>query len=385
MSSGSSQRSRLEFLDAVRGVAALYVMLYHARELLFEGFHNGATAEAMDPFSRTIAYTSISLSFAHQAVVLFFVLSGFVIHLRYARSLHESQDEARLDVGRFYYRRIRRLGPALILAFVLTLALDLIGTSQAYALYAKASPYSDINALIFNDHDLGRGLGYFLLGSGLQTWGTNTPLWSLRLEIWFYALYPILWLLARRHIVLTALVVALAFLADAFVFKGGGVIRAVFIALPSWWAGALLAESYVGRLAIPLARMRWLAILLAGLPILQLSPLAPVIGEPLLDIAWACGFVGLLAWLLHGQDRIADWRIWHWLKPLGDSSYTLYVIHFPIFVLMGAWLMAQSGDGTLPRHPGWIPVGAAIALISAYLLHFIVEKPFMTAPRRRPQ
>jgi peptidoglycan/LPS O-acetylase OafA/YrhL len=64
-------------------------------------------------------------------------------------------------------------------------------------------------------------------------------------------------------------------------------------------------------------------------------------------------------------------------------SYTLYVTHFPILVLASGWLMSRSPKGLLPQHFGWVFAGMGTALLIAYGLHFIVERPFLTPARRK--
>ena len=63
------------------------------------------------------------------------------------------------------------------------------------------------------------------------------------------------------------------------------------------------------------------------------------------------------------------------LKPLGDMSYSLYVTHLPILVLLSGWLMSRSPDSTLPAHFGWVAAGIALTLPIAYGSYRLVEKP----------
>ena len=71
------------FLHGIRGLAALYVVVGHARWLLWEGYSGGYIKhpEKYTFFEKIQVYFFTSFKFGHEVVLLFFVLSGFVIHL----------------------------------------------------------------------------------------------------------------------------------------------------------------------------------------------------------------------------------------------------------------------------------------------------------------
>ena len=79
----------LRFLDGLRGLAALYVMIGHARWLLWEGYSEGYLQhpDSYSQAGKALVYFFSIFRYGREAVLFFFVLSGFVIHLRYARKL----------------------------------------------------------------------------------------------------------------------------------------------------------------------------------------------------------------------------------------------------------------------------------------------------------
>jgi peptidoglycan/LPS O-acetylase OafA/YrhL len=190
------RKYNLRILDGLRGLAALYVMLGHARWLLWEGFSAGYARhpEAYGPLNRISVYVSSAFIFGHEAVLFFFVLSGFVIHLRYARDIKAKGQKATFGWADFFYRRAKRLYPTLVVAMVLTLLFDLTGEAQQYLIYTNNTPYSLINQ-IGVDHGWMTALGNlaFVMPTYAPVWGTNGPLWSLQYEWWFYMIYPVFW------------------------------------------------------------------------------------------------------------------------------------------------------------------------------------------------
>ena len=121
-----SSSVELRFLDGLRGLAALEVMVGHARWLLWEGYSTGYLKhpDTYSIFGKVLVYFFSAFRYGHQAVMFFFVLSGFVIHLRYAQKIQTDGLDAKFDFWRFIKRRAKRLYPPLILAMVITLLCD---------------------------------------------------------------------------------------------------------------------------------------------------------------------------------------------------------------------------------------------------------------------
>ena len=373
-------RQRIGFLDGLRGLAALYVMLGHARWLLWEGFSESFVhhPERYSLLGKIAAYASLSLYYGHQAVIFFFVLSGFVIHMRYSQSILENKTTATFDLIPFFIRRLRRIYPVFLFAMLLTLVLDQVGMSQHYAIYFHTTPYDLINQNVTPDFSLQTGLANLTLLPVASYWGSNSPVWSLRFEWCFYLIYPLFWLVTRYSLKIASAAVFLLFLMSLLGWLGpAGLIEIVLSAFPAWWLGAMLADVCTGRLKLRFSQIAWLAGLFVILPFL-VAPLVNI-EQSLQDLLWAFGFTGLIAACLAWQNRGGSLAYLERLRFLGDISYDLYVIHFPILVLMGGWLMSQSPDHTLPQEFTWIFIGAVVCIGAAYVVHRFVERPFMKA------
>src|SRR5690348_8364135 len=150
--------SHYEWLDLVRFVAALLVVAGHVRGTVFREY----SALATD--SRNLAVASFfALSrLGHEAVIVFFVLSGFLVGGR----AFERIAQGRFAAGDYAIDRITRIWVPLIPALVL-------GTAIASG---PAGPVEWAGNLLGLQHVL------------VEPLGGNAPLWSLAYEIWFYAL-----------------------------------------------------------------------------------------------------------------------------------------------------------------------------------------------------
>jgi peptidoglycan/LPS O-acetylase OafA/YrhL len=370
----------LLFLDGLRGLAAFYVMVGHARWLLWEGYSEGFQkhAASYSVLNKALMYFFSLFKYGHEAVLFFFVLSGFVIHLRYARRMAEQGMAAKFDWGAFVWRRARRLYPPLLAAIVLAFILDSIGKANGFSIYHQGTPYPVVNANVVSHLDGITLLGNlaFLMNTYVPVFGCNGPLWSLKFEWWFYMIYPLFWLLSRRSIGMATGLMTGLFVASFF--PSGWPLRLlhdVFSMMLAWWFGALLADIFAGRLKW---RWHWVAVG-AGLTGL----LALLYASPLHDLGMGLVFSAVLAFGFLLQERNVRLFWLEKLKPLGDMSYTLYVTHFPILVLASGWLMSRSSKGLLPQYFGWVFAGMAATMLIAYGLHFIVERPFLSQSRRK--
>jgi peptidoglycan/LPS O-acetylase OafA/YrhL len=382
------QPQHLRFLDGLRGLAAVWVVLCHARWLLWEGYSGGYALhpQRYSLLGRAPVYLFSVFRNGHAAVIFFFVLSGFVIHLRYSRNLARSGSLA-FDAAGYLYRRARRLYPPLLFALLLTYALDMCGKAAGLPIYAAEGAGSSLPAGLMAPmswahtgpvHDAPALLANltFMMTAPAPVWGSNCPLWSLHYEWWFYMLYPAFLVCSQRSIpVATAAICALFAAGFEPGLWGGLFLRGIFSMMLCWWLGVLLADVCTGRIRIPYSRV---ALLLAA------APAAPFVRNPAVaDLLTALAMTGGIAACFRLLETGRSLRLLERLGGLGDISYSLYVIHFPIFVFLSGWLIRRSPGHRLPMHSGWIVLGTAIVLSVAYVAHLLVEKPFTGSRRRR--
>ena len=365
----------MRFLDGLRGLAAFYVMVSHVRWLLWEGYEQGYKLhpERYDWLDKLWVFGFGAFRYGHEAVLLFFVLSGFVIHLRYAQSLQERGRQATFDVGPYLRRRARRILPPLIFALVLTWVLDRLGNAAGYAIYRGATRSESINRIIGHDYSLRTLAGNLALVMGfyVPTYGSDSPLWSLAYEGWFYLLYPLCFWLSRRWVHLPTVCLAVGLCLGTAGLFPLLLLNKVLGTMLCWWVGAILADLYTGRCPLPFPYLTPLALL--GVPLLLDWFRLPI---PVNWLLWSLTFMGVFAGLFWLQTRGLKLRALEGCKWLGDMSYSLYVTHFPIMVLWSGWLMARN-HGLLPQRFGHAWAAIAVTLVCGYLVSLVVEKPFL--------
>jgi peptidoglycan/LPS O-acetylase OafA/YrhL len=346
----ASRTDELLPLTALRGIAAWWVVLFHLRLFLVPYL----PAEAIAVLAR-----------GNLAVDLFFLLSGFVIHLNYAERV--TPDAA--SVGDFLFRRFARIYPLHLLVLL------------GFAAYYGA-------ALLLGSSTLESSRpGYFLASLFLvQNWGFtdtlawNVPAWSISTEIVAYLLFPaLLFFLAparRGSATLVALLLLLApsvqlfFALFDYPFPNAVPQTGLFRCLVQFAMGMMLCELW----------RRWregprLAPWLLGLAFLSGGAFA-VAGAPLVPLAWAALILGLA--LAERGNPLA----WGPLVWLGRVSYATYLCHYLALVLF-KYLCVEEGRAV---PPAWLLAYLAAVLASSALLYHGFERPaqrWLLAWRRR--
>lgn len=333
-------RERVESLDALRGLMALAVVVYHL----------GAWTRV---FSGPLRDAVIVLGV--YSVEGFFVISGFCFfHLYADRGLPVA------ELPRFYAKRFLRLAPLYYLAFGLSLALEPI--YQAVFSWGR----------LLENLTLGFGLIHpnhaFVVGG-----------WSIGLEVVFYLALPALLWLTRRPVALYALAALL--LAWSWPYAFGKVQAAhelqrfhVYVQLPNhaflFLLGAISADlrtRWSGRL--PLV---WVGALSAALCALALSQQPPLVDHFEVMVGGARYGYLALCWALVLLFAFARWPCARWLAPLGwlgERSYALYLMH-PV-----AWLLLREPLAASLEPRLQAVAGLLVAFVLAELAHRVLERP----------
>ncbi|MFT4098337.1 MAG: acyltransferase [Rhodoblastus sp.] len=327
----SSQVSR--FIDAARWIAAIAVLFTHVEANALVRLAD-MPADARGP----LAYLAWLLyGFAHQAVVVFFVLSGFLVGggaLKAARA-------GKPFLSTYLIDRTTRIYVVLLPVLAVTALLDAAGRAMfadtgVYALpeFAHRSGSLEFWANVFNLQD-----------TFFRYFGTNSALWTLAHEFWYYIAFALL-------------VMPLAPAYGAPARWAGFAAGVALTVLMSWtlsyhlfgfalWGVGVAAA----RMTRPLVRPRALALALflavsIGLRLFVRYSLIEVwwIGG-LADAVVAVAFANLLLTL-----RFDAGPVWRWCeapvhRTLSDFSYSLYALHMPVVVFLCAGAQHFLGFG----------------------------------------
>ncbi len=325
-----------EDIQALRGIAVLLVVLFHARLNFLDAGYLG--------------------------VDIFFVISGFLITSMVTSQIQRSS----FSFGEFYFRRAKRLLPAAYTTSLITALLSMwLLTSQEFRQFTQQL----WGAVTFTSNVvLWRQGSYF---GGVADLKPLLHTWSLAIEEQYYLLLPAaLYFIPARHWFKGVLLVLLASTALCVGVMSWRPDVAFYLFPTRAW------ELTIGSLGVFLMRhpqteswarrLFWPALLiLLSLPVFPFSNKHPGIDAWL--VCWAT-LVVILArqpWLNRGK-MVAI------LARVGDWSYSLYLVHWPVFALASnVWIV------DLPVWVKW--GGVALSIMLAWLQYTFIENPIRNA------
>ncbi|HEX8446162.1 MAG TPA: acyltransferase [Sphingomonas sp.] len=327
----ASRPARLAELDALRGLAALAVLLFHFTTR-YQQIHGHA---------RPLVW---GVPWGHYGVQLFFVISGFVIFVTLDRTRSLSD---------FVIARVSRLYPAYWTAILLTTAvLWLSGRSDLLR-----SPWIVLANLT-------------MLQSFLRLPAVDDVYWTLAIELTFYAVLAALWRVGgfrRLNGLLTAWLLLPWVWTYAPLLVGWE---------PSWLLGLLLVQAHIPYFAIGIATYRLRtgtgARGATGVILFALATVAACQG----GAALAAALIVTAAILLIALRGSSPLR-WPPLVWLGGISYSLYLLHQMIGYVLIEGLEARGLSPTVA-----VLIATTAMMLLAALVTDRIERPALRGIRR---
>jgi peptidoglycan/LPS O-acetylase OafA/YrhL len=353
---------RLDYVDGLRALATLWVVLHHVREI-----SSPERTLKLPILGPVLA----SISFGQAAVISFLVLSGFCLYLPLARRNPDAPLLAQ-SYRKYLLRRARRIAPPCLWAVFFCLPLAMIPG-------LRIGRWSEVGPVGF-----GAIASHLLFVQNLfpeYAQKIDYPLWSVGLEWQLYLIFPILvWAFRKSNgllVTLGALLLAAAIRGTYRHLPGGlgAFLRdGPFSYLEVFSAGMIVAVlTAQGRRVAP----NWLlgAIAAFGLLLVRLGSGNGLVHD--LTVTAATASVLLLGINSKWLTRTLSTPL---LAKTGVFSYSIYLVHAPLLHLF--WLALQplrlSSDVTFALLAiGCLPVTVAVS----YAFHCVFERPFMQSKR----
>lgn len=322
-------------IQALRGLAVLAVVFYHAKMGPINGGYLG--------------------------VDIFFVLSGFLITSLIKKAVEDNS----FSYKSFLARRAKRLLPAAFVTFLLT--------SLAAPFFLGAQELADFWHQLFGSFTFSANFvltnqsGYF---SGAAELKPLLHVWSLAVEEQYYFILPALFLVFPKRAWLPVLtLLTIVSMALCYVHRGEA---STFFLLPTraW-------ELLIGSLGVFLIQLRWIRILAGKLAIFSAFGLLACLiltfyaFHPGPQALLIC--LGTLGVILAEHPLLQRGMIVEILRKVGDISYSVYLVHWPIFAFYNNIVL--SNEHTFTQYL----IRAALIVLSfllAWILHRHIEEPF---------
>jgi len=338
-------RSFSIYLDFLRFFAAFLVLLFHSKEIY-------------DP-------DLVIFSFGHEAVILFFILSGFVIAY-----VTDTKEDTLKD---YAIARMARIYSVAIPAIILTAALDFTGFSLNPGVYPEGHQAWDyalirvFTSLFFINEIWVLSIQFF----------SNAPYWSLNYEVWYYISFAVLAFVKGRK--------RWVFFSGICLFIGPKIL----LLMPLWWLGVYVYKSnYLKKISVNLATAL-LALSILGIYIYikynvgkwGVDYLEGLVGAELhKELAYSRRFIadyyigliiavhfiavrGLCNYFVHIFDRIE-----RPIRVIAGSTFSLYLLHQPLLIFFHA--MFSSENISLEIYY----LILLLTIISAFLISLVTEQ-----------
>jgi peptidoglycan/LPS O-acetylase OafA/YrhL len=357
-------QGHFESLDGLRGAAALAVVIHHSLNVYLH-------TETRNWWLFTPMLRALAARLGHPSVLLFFVLSGFVLYVSFLRG-HDN------SYGSFLSRRVFRLYPAMIVAVA---GAALLHWLQSPRICSQFDPW--IASCWCHNITVGETFRIMsLLGLRAEDNLFNPVLWSLFIELRFSIVFMLLAVLCGRSWVVIFGVGAAAYFGGAHLLATLGYTEPFLMGdslasttgvtlyyLPSFILGMLVADILHKRVGSNFwPRSNWIKTgMVALLFALELAVNSDILREFLFAAIIFCICLG--GWF----DTLLRRRPFLFL---GRASYSLYLIHLPILFAMTYWL--QPTIGIIAA----VLIAPVLSLITARAMYSLIEVPGISVGRR---
>jgi peptidoglycan/LPS O-acetylase OafA/YrhL len=296
--------NKISKIEALRGFAALYVLIHHFN--LGEG-----------TWFKYIAQQG------QVAVIMFFIISGFVLNLSNRDQIYTGK----INFKNYFIKRFRRIYPVLFASMLIAYFAACLAESKFVVFN-----WQEFVANLFNIQDLARHPGCWY-----EAFAGNTPLWSLSYEWWFYMLFfPLTKYVKFEYQRYIALGISVfGFITYVLYPNQFSIIFEYFIV---WWSGVELAQAWKSNKLTNIKNLSFIYGSLIGLLVLQLlrvflySEKLQISYYPVINSLHTTFAIFLIsAGLIWYKMKFIGFKYtFGYFEFFGPISYSIYLFHYPL-------------------------------------------------------
>ncbi|PWS26397.1 hypothetical protein DHW03_16585 [Pedobacter yonginense] len=348
--------NKLLGIDLLRGFAAFSVFYSHQ--------HIGSL---ISKFTGLSWFTSTDLIGAVYAVPLFFLLSGYCIHLS---SFKQKELGEPLQLKKYYFNRFLRIYPAYLFALLFSVMVN-------YVSYDKKPSLEDLIVHLF----VGQGFSSTYFNS------INLVLWTITVEAAFYIIYPIYYRINQtkgiNQALLFSFLVSLISNLICFLFFRNLSISVIFFFTNLWFGwcfGAWLCDQY-HRQPDFFKSKNWIFIVGAILCFFVLLQIYHFDNELIVHntiniLIWAPLFI----LTLQSEKFFQHYKKWLAIPlAIGISSYSLYLLHMPLILFKNFLIHKYLNNNSYIL---LMAIGTILIPLVCYFSYRIIEVPFFNLRRK---
>jgi peptidoglycan/LPS O-acetylase OafA/YrhL len=345
--------------DLLRGIAALLVCTGHIRNFLFVDFEEVKNPNGFDK----LFYFATGLG--HQAVIVFFVLSGFFVGGSVWKQLRRSE----FSWGEYLLARLSRLWVVLIPALLATWCFDSLGEflidnagyDGRWQSLLSSGPGVGADSLDLSPLTL-LGNVFFLQTVTVPVFGTNGPLWSLANEFWYYMIFPFVAIVLHKRSIWSLL--ALAIIGMLFANLPVSIQSGFVFWLMGWFAAIAGRSVFRINLWQLFFNMFVFVVSLASTKLLS-----GFFAELVVAVSTA-----ILLFVLPRRVKLSNRLLERCATGLSDMSYSLYLFHFPFVAF--CWYVFVAPSQMQPSIGGYGKFFLCLmaALIFCFLMWRLFER-----------
>lgn len=297
---------------------------------------------------------------------LFFMISGFILSLPFAK--WHLQNEERVNLKRYYIRRLVRLEPPYIIAlilFFLAHAFILKRYSLDQLLPSLFASTFYLHDLIYNQHSL-----------------IMPVAWSLEIEVQFYILAPLFCLIFQiKRVLIRRSLFILLIISGALYFSYAPRYENILRFAHYFFTGMLLADLNVTKDEEATHSWKGFSTGIIALVLLFVFPSKYVFPQLLIKLA----LLFILFYQVLFNKQFKDMFSVKWVTIIGGMCYSIYLLHFGILSCFGVIGLSVINAFDINYAPIFLLAITFLILVISASYFYYVEKPFMKLGLQRKE